>query len=57
MNMNIVGVLVAEALKMPSNKTRLIGTVTDYDPAGTTMFVKGEDGRDLLAFADQKHPL
>jgi len=57
MNTNIVGVLVTEALKMPSNKTWVVGAVTGYDRVGTTMFVQTDDGRELLAFVDPKHPL
>jgi hypothetical protein len=57
MNTNILGVLITEALKMPSNKTWVVGAVTGYDRVGTTMFVQTEDGRELLAFVDPKNPL
>jgi hypothetical protein len=48
--------LVIEALKMPSNKVRVTGTITGFDGTGTAIFVLAEDGRQLLAFVDPNNP-
>ncbi|SRR5260221_4855084 len=48
---------ITEALKMPSNTPRFIGTITHGpDHAGTTIFVTS-GGRQFLAFVDPKNPV
>jgi hypothetical protein len=48
---------ITEALKMPSNTARFIGTITHGpDHAGTTIFVTS-GGRQFLAFVDLKNPV
>src|SRR5882762_4164491 len=48
---------ITEALKMPSNTARFIGTITGGpDHAGTTIFVTS-GGRQFLAFVDLKNPV
>src|SRR6267378_8512978 len=48
---------ITEALKMPSNMARFIGTITGGpDHAGTTIFVTS-GGRQFLAFVDLKNPV
>src|SRR5882762_10237259 len=48
---------ITEALKMPSNTSRFIGTITGGpDRAGTTIFVTS-GGRQFLAFVDLTNPV
>ena len=48
---------VAEVLENCGSRQRYSGVVVGYDLARTTIFVLAENGRQLLAFVDPKHPV